>query len=50
VALEALHAAGFSKELGFQHIILEGDALQPVNTLNFTERSFCRYEQLMKDA
>jgi hypothetical protein len=33
-ALATLSAAGFSRDLGLQSIILQGDSLQVVNALN----------------
>jgi hypothetical protein len=39
----ALRAVGFSQEWSIQRIILEGDYLQVVNTLNTTEPSWSIY-------
>lgn len=48
-ALAVSYAVMFSKELGLQHIIFEGEALEVVNVLNFTSRSFSRLGQLVVD-
>jgi ribonuclease HI len=49
-ALAAFQAIEFSIELGLQDIILEGDALQVVNALNFSGRCLSRFGQIVADA
>jgi ribonuclease HI len=48
-ALAAFQATNFSKDLGLQHIILEGDALQVVKAVNCPSRNWSRFGQLVED-
>jgi hypothetical protein len=48
--LAAFQAIEFSIELGLQDIILEEDALQVVNALNFSDRCLNRFGQIVADA
>lgn len=46
----ALCAAEFSRDLGLQSIILEGDSIQVVNALQGTGPNWSRYGQMVADA
>lgn len=48
-ALVALYVVGFSRDLGLQNVIMEGDALQVVNAAKFRGRNWSRYRQIIED-
>jgi ribonuclease HI len=48
-AIAALHAAEFSRDLGLQMIILEGDSLQVVNAIQDTGPNWSRYGHIVAD-
>lgn len=48
-ALVALQAVEFSRDLGLQDIILEGDSLQVVNVILEHEDSWCRFGEIEVD-
>ncbi len=43
-ALEAFHATEFSRNIGLQQIVMEGDALKIVNVVRSTGRNLSRFE------
>jgi ribonuclease HI len=49
-AASALLAVEFSRDSGFQHVILEGDSKNVVLALSETDANLSRYGQIIEDA
>jgi ribonuclease HI len=48
-SLVALHAVEFSRDLGLQDVIFEGDSLQVVKMILDQDESWCRFGQIVAD-
>ena len=48
-SLAALQAVEYSRDLGLQEVIFEGDSLQVVNMILAQDESQCRFGQIVAD-